>query len=127
MAVKDLDESSWCRLLCYKSLLEFCVPIFVMISGALFLSPGKSVTFDKVIKKYVKRIVYALVVFAFPMCTAETLFTQSGGLICSITNWITGKSWDYMSYLYMLIGLYLLTPIIKFYANHQVLGMVRLC
>ena len=36
-----------------------------------------------------------------------------GGVIYAFYDWITGHSWTHIWYLYMLIGLYLLTPIIK--------------
>lgn len=36
-----------------------------------------------------------------------------GGVFNSIIEFITGHSWTHMWYLYMLIGLYLMTPIIK--------------
>lgn len=61
-----------------------------------------------------KRIVSALVIFGLPMCLIETYFSkQGGGEINSIIHFATGHSWAHMWYLYMLIGLYLITPVIK--------------
>lgn len=59
--------------------MQFSVPLFVMISGALFLNPAKHVDFVLLCRKYVKRIVWALLVFGLPMCFIETYFNKSGG------------------------------------------------
>ena len=48
------------------------------------------------------------------MCLIETYFSkQGGGEINSSIHFATGHSWAHMWYLYMLIGLYLITPVIK--------------
>ena len=102
-------------LSCYKYTMQFGVPVFIMISGALFLNPSKEVGFGLFGRKYVKRIVSALVIFGLPMCLIETYFSKQGGggAINSIIHFATGHSWAHMWYLYMLIGLYLITPVIK--------------
>ena len=47
------------------------------------------------------------------MCFIETYFSNSGGVINSLLNFLSGHSWAHIWYLYMLIGLYLITPVIK--------------
>ena len=66
-------------LSCYKYTMQFGVPDFIMISGALFLNPSKEVGFGLFGRKYVKRIVSALVIFGLPMCLIETYFSKQGG------------------------------------------------
>lgn len=105
------DDKFWLSV--YKYCMQFSVPIFVMISGALFLNPAKETGFGLMFKKYVKRIALALLLFGLPMCFAETYFSNSGGVFNSIAHFLKGHSWSHMWYLYMLIGLYLTTPIIK--------------
>lgn len=100
-------------LMCFRLCMEFAVPVFVMISGALFLNPAKEAGFSLMLRKYVKRIALALLVFGLPMCLVETYFSNSGGVLTSIMNFLTGHSWNHMWYLYMVIGLYLITPVIK--------------
>lgn len=107
------DNNDFFILTCYQFTMQFGVPIFIMISGALFLNPAKEVGFNLFWHKYVKRIALALLIFGLPMCLIETYFSKSGGVINSIIHFITGNSWVHMWYLYMLIGLYLITPIIK--------------
>ena len=77
------------------------------------MNPAKEIGFSLLLHKYVKRIALALLIFGLPMCFAETYFSNSGGIFNSIAHFLKGHSWSHMWYLYMLIGLYLITPIIK--------------
>jgi len=66
-------------LSCHKYCMQFGVPVFVMISGALFLNPAKEIGFPLLLRKYVKRIALALLIFGLPMCVIETYFSNTGG------------------------------------------------
>ena len=116
-------------LSCEKYLLEYAVPLFVLISGALFFNPSKSINYSKLIHKNIKRIVLALLFFGFPMCLMEVFFTDDlrlEGVLRASLNFITGRCWNHMFYLYMLIGLYLLTPVLKPFlinCNNRDLGL----
>ena len=98
-------------------LTRFCVPVFVMITGYLLLQPTKEIPYQQIIGRYIRRIVSLL--FTIGLCYAwlEIVFTEKAiGLHqfpTVISNVLTGKLWDHMWYLYMLIGLYLVIPIIK--------------
>ena len=59
--------------------MQFGVPVFIMISGALFLNPSKEVGFGLFGRKYVKRIVSVLVLFGLPMCLIKTYLSKGGG------------------------------------------------
>ena len=100
----------------YNNINAFAVPVFVMISGALFLNPKKETGYKVLFNKYVRRIALALLIFGLPMCIAESMLTGGswGGVI---SNFLTGHSWNHMWYLYMLIGLYLMTPMLKPFVN----------
>ncbi len=63
----------------YNVINVFAVPVFVLISGALFMNPRKDVGYKVLFSKYVRRIVLALLVFGLPMCVAEGVFTGRGG------------------------------------------------
>lgn len=96
----------------YKHLGVIAVPIFVMITGGLILDPKRETPYSIVLAKYVRRIALALLVFGLPMCLAESYLT-GGGILKGLYNFFIGQSWDHMWYLYMLIGLYLLSPVFK--------------
>ena len=49
----SLFTSSWYYAVFYHSLVRWCVPVFFMISGALFLNPKKTVTYKEILLKYI--------------------------------------------------------------------------
>jgi surface polysaccharide O-acyltransferase-like enzyme len=110
------QESYICIVL--NNLWQWCVPIFVMITGVLFLNPEKDISLEKILKKYVFRVVLAIIVFGIPYCFMEIFFEANFSFKFSqigiaTFNAIQGKSWDHMWYLYMIAGLYLSIPLIK--------------
>ena len=67
-------------------LVSWCVPVFLMISGYLFLNPGRQIGIGSMVTKYCRRTFL--------------------GLLC-------GKTWAHMWYLYLILLLYLLTPFLR--------------
>lgn len=94
-------------------LQRWAVPCFFMITGALLLNPDKKVD----IKKYIFRISIVLILFATFYSFLELLFeykTINLKIIAmSILNALQNKSWGHLWYLYTLIGLYLITPVLR--------------
>lgn len=92
--------------------VKWAVPCFIMISGALLLNPERSITWIK-IKKYVLRMIGVLLTFGIVYALIELVFNNKGFspemLIQAVLNTAQGSSWSHMWYIYMLIGLYLVT------------------
>ena len=97
------------------------VNIFIAISGALFLQPEKELTLSKLFKKYIFRIVLALLIFGTLFALMEIVFTEksfhAGQILTALLNMLQNKSWGHLWYLYMLAGLYLVTPVFKRFVN----------
>jgi surface polysaccharide O-acyltransferase-like enzyme len=116
----SLTETESYICIIFRHLWQWCVPIFVMITGVLFLNPEKEITLEKIIKKYFLRIVSAIILFGIPYCFLEILFDSKisfniNQIGIAVLNAVQGKSWDHMWYLYMVAGLYLCIPIIKIF------------
>lgn len=101
--------------------LRWHVPIFLMISGALFLNPKKEISYKAVFSKYIKRILLALLLFCMVFSSIEYYFeTKTVNFDCflrSFNNVIIGNSWSHLWYLYMIIGIYLIVPPLKMFIN----------
>lgn len=95
----------------------WCVPIFLLISGYLFLNPKKDLTWRDMLGKYCRRILLALVIFGIPYSLLELVGTEKtfrlGMLWEAVRNTATGRSWAHMWYLYMLLILYAATPLLR--------------
>lgn len=98
-------------------LVCWCVPVFVMISGYLFLNPEREVSFRQMVTKYCRRIVLALFLFGVPYACLEQMAIQRtlrpAMLLKSIFMVMSGQSWSHLWYLYLVLLLYLLTPALK--------------
>lgn len=113
-----------------KNLMTPGVPIFLMISGALFLDPGKEAGIGRVLKRYLPRILLALFLFGVPYAIMELMMQGGGGLRALLGNFswrmllqgflmtLAGDTWAHMWYLYELTKIYLLMPCIKLVVNY---------
>lgn len=93
---------------------RWAVPIFLMITGALLLDPKRTMAWNK-IGRYVARMLAVLAIF----CPVYTCMSARGiSLSAIVDGWgkaLTQGSWDHLWYVYALIGLYLLTPLLSGY------------
>ena len=117
----------------YDSIVRWCVPVFVMLSGMFFLNPEKEITTAKIFKKYILRIVIALIVWGLFYNLTQYLFLDSNTkvdytgrfwfisyapyyfrMFCyALEQVVFSQGWYHLWYLYMIIGLYILTPIYR--------------
>lgn len=100
-----------------RSLTVWCVPVFVVISGYLFLNPERDLSLWKMLWKYCRRIILALFVFGVPFALLEQVAVagEVNAAMFPRAFWmvLTGKSWAHLWYLYMILALYLVTPLIR--------------
>lgn len=96
---------------------HFAVPVFLMISGFLLLNPQKEIEYGKAITKYTKRMVVVLLTVGTFFAFLEVLFESHQINFHSVGRALLyvfeGKGWQHMWYLYMIIGIYLVLPILK--------------
>lgn len=119
-------EYNWQILNIYDSLVRWSVPIFVMLSGVFFLNPNKEIDFKKLLCKYILRIVLAIIfwglfyqfveIFAKFIFNHETVTLKK--IIVAFAKILFGPPWYHLWYLYMLIGLYLLTPLYRIFTKN---------
>ena len=104
-------------LLSVMDLVTWCVPIFLLISGYLFLNPERTLTYPVMIKKYCRRIALAILLFGVPYAASELVVTERTFRIRMIPEalkmTLTGHTWSHMWYLYLILFLYLITPLLK--------------
>lgn len=100
------------------SLARMGVPLFVMASGVLFLNPERELKINVILKKYCKRIVLAFafwsVFYVLKDCITQIIKTGDLKTILNINTLknllgLDGHLW----FCYMIVGLYLISPIIS--------------
>lgn len=103
-------------------LIAWAVPVFIMVSGALFLDKNKSITIHKLYGKYILRLCLILLLFGTLYSLMELVFLEKSIsfslIISALKNMYSGKSWAHMWFIYMIIGLYIVTPFLKIFISN---------
>lgn len=111
-----LNTCIWYVAAVGDSLVRWSVPVFVMISGVLFLDPLKELSVSAIVRKYVKRLLLAYVFWYFVYC----LFNFVRTYLSSDSIVLGYKSFEpeyHLWFLPMLMGVFLLVPILRFVAS----------
>ena len=127
-----VSASSWWTFTIYKSLALPCVPLFVILSGALLLQPSKTNEPIKVfLKKRLNRIGLAwlfwsgvYIAWGFYVTKAALTLSNVGQAI--IISTFTGAYYHFW-FLYVIAGLYLITPVLRAvvsYNNPRLIGYI---
>lgn len=119
-SAQEIGKSNYSILTCVYTLIQWAVPVFLMISGNLLLHSNK-MTFAKV-KKMTLRMGTVLLLFGSAFALLEQVFERKtleiGMFPNSVLLTLQQKSWSHLWYLYVLIGIYLiLIPLKKFVDN----------
>lgn len=109
----EIASIEWQTFNALNGLARWALPIFAMISGALFL--GREVKLKVLFSKYILRIVIA---FMFWSALYALIDLQNGmSLSKSVVQLIKGHY--HMWYLMMIVGLYLIVPFLKQIAEKE--------
>ncbi len=110
----DIGSEYWWFGNIYDSLGRWCVPVFVMISGALLIDPGKKEDLLTFYKKRLARILFPIlfwsVFFLFWAFLKGALKDNEPTVTDLLKKLLSGKPYYHMWFLYMILSLYLFTP-----------------
>lgn len=105
-----------------RHMMNWHVPVFFMISGALLLDRDRKLTPAICMKRYALRMLLALAVFGIPYACMSLVFeTRSfslGMIWQAILNTVNGDNWDHMWFLYTMTGVYLFLPLLKRFTDN---------
>ena len=103
------------------NLLHFAVPVFFMISGALLLNPKKEMTLEKLLKKYLLKYACVILIFCWAFAWLEIVFDRRDVRLAyfsqSFLDMLQGKTWAHMWYMYALLGVMLILPLLRWTAR----------
>jgi len=94
-----------------------------MVSGSLMLDESKKITVKNILFKYVRNIGILLVIWSVIYTYVDNIlfpvyYGQSIDVSSVISQFVLGRT--HLWYLYMLIGLYLITPFLRMFVNKDV-------
>ncbi|MBQ6812700.1 MAG: acyltransferase family protein [Agathobacter sp.] len=112
--------TSWLVFTAYEGVCRVAVPLFFMISGCLFLDKGRDKSIRSLYTVNIMRLVVFLIFWAmiykmlfFPM--EATLLDK---ILTSLSEIAIGDTQTHLWYIYAIIGMYILSPILKVFANN---------
>ena len=115
----DIYSFNWSVLNCLRAAVTWDVPVFVMISGCLFLDPKRDVSIKLMYKKYIKHIVICFCIWS-AIFQVWYYYTGHNNLNWKgiISQFLVGPYpfW----YLFMLVG-YMVVPFLKQFTSNKVL------
>lgn len=111
----SVTSFQWQTFNFFDSIVRWSVPIFVMISGALFLDGNKSIA--EIYKKNILRIITSFIFWS--LLYALVSLAQGSSLVSACKQVITGHY--HMWFLFMIVGLYLIIPLVKKIVESQAL------
>ncbi|WP_099354845.1 acyltransferase [Fredinandcohnia onubensis] len=112
-------ETTWFIGNFFETISRWAVPAFVMISGALLLKDQREMTSWDFFKKRVGKVLipfvsWSIFFYLYGYFMGYYPFSLKEGVKLFITNGIIGHFW----FFYMIIGLYLITPLLKIFVKH---------
>lgn len=111
----------------YDGLVRWCVPMFVTISGALFLRDNKERSnikseYKKIISKNIFRILTALIIWSIAYKIYTDIANNSAVLnkefIKLFLKIFVYPIYYHLWFLYLIIGLYILAPLLKIFTKN---------
>lgn len=116
-ALEDVTSSLWCQFNLVESAIRWCVPVFVMISGALLLDPEKELTIHMIWSKYIRRVATAFVFWSAVYAAIDFVkYPRNLDLVHQVLDFaitVILKPADHLWFVYMIIGLYIITPMLR--------------
>lgn len=109
-------------VLLYNSVFHYGVPVFVMISGALFLAPERRISLKRLYLHNILRIVAVYLVWS----TLYGLYDYSQYRASwKFILWEIVNSRDHLWYLPMIVGIYMLIPILSTWVRNAKVQEIR--
>lgn len=113
----DYSSTAWLWANFYDAAARWCVPVFVMISGALLLNPDKNDGFRRFYQRRAWRVVPPMVFWSVFYLLWGAWMYHLQEVEMDLAAWarkITGgEPYYHLWYLYMLAGLYLFAPYLR--------------
>lgn len=109
----NIHSSVWWTGNLSNAFSRWCVPAFVMISGALLLSATSAHGPREFYRRRLSRLLPPLVLWTLAYVLLRALTESGYGLVDAVRSIAKGKPYYHLWYLYMLLGLYFVTPFLQ--------------
>jgi surface polysaccharide O-acyltransferase-like enzyme len=123
--LSDANSPAWLAAMAISALSRFCVPLFLMISGALLLAPRAGLRPTEFYRRRLHRVGIPLVVWCAFYLALRSLTTDDDlSRVQATREVLDGGVYYHLYFLFVLAGVYALTPflrVIVLNASHRML------
>lgn len=109
--VLDCTTTEWRIHNFFDGATRWAVPVFIMMSGALFLNPAKKVTLRQLFRKYVLPMVITFAVWSVLYAIADVLRKDDPSLLFFASMVVRGHY--HLWFVLLISSLYMLVPIMQ--------------
>ena len=115
--ITSFPSNEWEIRNVYDSFVRWCVPVFVMISGALFLNHGRKISVGRLYKKNILHLIFIFFVWSFIYAIYLAIVKCDYNVSHILFRIIEGPV--HFWFLKMLIGLYVTIPILRMITQNK--------
>lgn len=121
----NIGSSDWVIYTIYNGMMRFCVPVFFMISGALFLNRDMSI--KDIYKHNIFRMLVFLAVWSlvYQLYHLYTGHAEGNILWIAVKNIMKGDTQVHLWFVYAIIGLYVVSPVLRLITKHADQKMLK--
>lgn len=122
----DIHSLKWWTGNVADAFSRWCVPVFVMISGALLFSSSSNYTPIEFYKKRASRLFIPIVFWTLVYIFFRAYTDSTFNITIAIKSIVNGMPYYHLWYVYMVIGLYFAAPFLRPVVTGVDSGSVRL-
>ncbi|PVX26041.1 MAG: hypothetical protein CW716_06835 [Candidatus Bathyarchaeum sp.] len=123
--MSHLEIVRWTVVDVYQSMSVLSVPLFLMLTGALLLQPKKQESLSVFFKKRWARIGLPFIFWTSAYFVWDFLVKDIPFNASVIIQGLLNGPYTHLWYMYVLVGLYLLTPILRIFVAHADQTMMK--
>jgi surface polysaccharide O-acyltransferase-like enzyme len=117
-AFNTVSRELWWTANIFDSFARTCVPLFVMLSGFLLLDPTKEESLGTFFRKRLAKVVIPYVFWSAMYFLWRSGFHQESLKLNKIfREFMDGTAYYHLTFMNIIVGLYLLTPILRAYVR----------
>jgi surface polysaccharide O-acyltransferase-like enzyme len=119
LTYEPLKSAGWWTSNLFEAATRWCVPVFVMLSGALLLDPSKSEPLWTFYRKRLSRIGIPLVFWSAFFLAWQWLYHGEAPTAVRIARrLIAGTTYYHLHFMYVIAGLYVVAPMLRVFVRH---------
>lgn len=119
----ESSTTEWHVINFFVACLRWCVPVFFMLSGMIFLDPNYNISFKKLYTKTIPRILCALIFWSIAYRLTSPLIAHflhiksftSDDFHRIYSEIFLGTPWHHLWFMYPLLAMYILTPLLRIF------------